>query len=125
MSPAPARAADAPREDPRPGSSRGDAPAVDNDAVLFALAEPHRAELVRLLVDRQLAVRDLVKRTGMAQPLVSHHLKVLRQAGLVASTTCSNLTVYRVRADTLSLLSDRLVQLADRAARTATEEPCG
>jgi len=92
--------------------------------VLAALAEPHRADLVRLLVARQLCVRDLVAETGMAQPLVSHHLRVLREAGLVESTSCSNLTVYRLRADTLRAMADRLTVLAEQAAVTSATSPC-
>ena len=97
---------------------------IDNTAVLHALAEPHRTELVRLLVDRQLCVRDLVAETGMAQPLVSHHLRVLREAGLVESTVCSNLTVYRLRADTLTVLAGRLSDMAQRATVTSATKPC-
>jgi len=92
--------------------------------VLAALAEPHRADLVRLLVARQLCVRDMVAETGMAQPLVSHHLKVLREAGLVESTVCSNLTVYRLRADTLQAMAERLTALAAQAAVTSRTPPC-
>jgi ArsR family transcriptional regulator len=97
---------------------------LDNAAVLHALAEPHRTTLVRLLVDRQLCVRDLVAETGMAQPLVSHHLRVLREAGLVDSTICANLTVYRMRADTLTVLAGRLATMAERAAVTSGTKPC-
>ena len=97
---------------------------VDSSAVLHALAEPHRATIVRLLVDKQLAVKQLVAATEMTQPLVSHHLKVLREAGLVESTVCSNLTVYRLRADTLQLLAARLSTMAQRAAVTSGRKPC-
>lgn len=97
---------------------------VDSRAVLHALAETHRADIVRLLVDRQLAVKDLVKRTGTAQPLVSHHLRVLREAGLVESTVCAGMTVYRLRADTLSALSRRLGEMAEQAAVTSGVKPC-
>jgi DNA-binding transcriptional ArsR family regulator len=99
-------------------------PAVDNAAVLTALAEPRRIELLRLLTDQQLCTRDLVAETGMSQPLVSHHLRVLRQCLLVDSTVCSNLRVYRVRADTLRVLGERLGLMAERAAVTSYEEPC-
>lgn len=98
--------------------------AVDNAAVLTALAEPRRIELLRLLTDQQLCTRDLVTATGMSQPLVSHHLRVLRQSLLVESTVCSNLRVYRVRADTLRVLGQRLGVMAERAAVTSHEEPC-
>lgn len=97
---------------------------VDNHSVLHALAEPRRIQLLRLLTDRQLCTRDLVSETGMAQPLVSHHLRVLRQSKLVESTVCTNLRVYRVRADTLRVLGERLGGMAERAALTAHEEPC-
>jgi ArsR family transcriptional regulator len=101
-----------------------DAPEVDLRAVLHALAEPRRAALVRLLVDSQLAVKQLVTQTGMTQPLVSHHLKVLREAGLVDSTVCANLTVYRLRADTLAVLAARLSTMAEKAALTGAIKPC-
>lgn len=97
---------------------------MDPAAVLHALAEPRRIELLRLLTDEQLCTRDLVSATGMAQPLVSHHLRVLRQSMLVDSTVCANLRVYRVRPDTLQALSDRLASMAARAAVTSDEEPC-
>ena len=97
---------------------------VDNAVVLNALAEPRRIQLLRLLTDRQLCTRDLVTETGMAQPLVSHHLRVLRQSLLVESTTCTNLRVYRVRAETLRVLGERLGVMAERASETAHEEPC-
>jgi long-chain acyl-CoA synthetase len=96
---------------------------VDGEAVLHALAEPHRAALVRLLLDRQLPVRDLVAVTGMAQPLVSHHLKVLREAGIVDATARAGLSVYRVRPDTLAELAGRLQRMAERAAGTARTTP--
>ena len=97
---------------------------VDNATVLNALAEPRRIELLRLLTDEQLCTRDLVTATGMSQPLVSHHLRVLRQSMLVDSTVCANLRVYRVRADTLQLLGERLRTMAERAAVTSHQEPC-
>ena len=99
-------------------------PDVDGTAVLNALAEPRRIELLRLLTGQQLCTRDLVAATGMAQPLVSHHLRVLRQALLVDSTVCANLRVYRVRADTLRVLGSRLEEMASRAAVTSELEPC-
>ena len=96
----------------------------DSSLALHALAEPHRATIVRLLVDKQLAVKQLVAATGMTQPLVSHHLKVLREAELVESTVCGGLTVYRMRADTLAVLAERLTGMADKASRTSAVKPC-
>ncbi len=49
-----------------------------------ALAEPHRREILDLLRVRERSVTDLVERLDLSQPGVSKHLKVLREAGLVA-----------------------------------------
>jgi ArsR family transcriptional regulator len=105
------------------GSQEGGA-VPDNRVILQALAEDNRATLMRLLVDSQQSVKDLVGLTGLSQPLVSHHLKVLREAGLVESTTCANRSFYRVRAATLSELADRLSLMAQRAAVTSAVKPC-
>ena len=53
-----------------------------------ALSDPVRLRLVSLLAtsaDGAVCVCDLVQPVGRSQPTVSHHLKVLREAGLVAS----------------------------------------
>jgi DNA-binding transcriptional ArsR family regulator len=49
-----------------------------------AVAEPHRREILDLLRRRERSVGELVSRIGLSQPGVSKHLKVLRDAGLVA-----------------------------------------
>lgn len=97
---------------------------MDVQVALSALAEPRRADLVRRLTMKQLCVRDLVSETGLAQPLVSHHLRVLREARLVETTICANLTVYRMRADTLAALGARISGMAEQAAVTAGVKPC-
>jgi DNA-binding transcriptional ArsR family regulator len=49
-----------------------------------ALAEPHRRRILDLLRDGERSVSELVERLTLSQPGVSKHLKVLREAGLVA-----------------------------------------
>ena len=48
-----------------------------------AVAEPRRREILDHLAGGELPVNDLVRRIGIAQPLVSKHLRVLREVGLV------------------------------------------
>ena len=53
-----------------------------------ALAEPVRLRLLSLLANSDggaMCACDLVEPTGKSQPTVSHHLKVLSEAGLVTS----------------------------------------
>lgn len=92
--------------------------------LLNALAEPHRQTVLRLLERHQLSQRELVLELGISQPLVSHHLKVLREAGLVESTICGRTRVYRLRAQTLSAIARRLTVMAERARVMAELPAC-
>lgn len=76
--------------------------------VLKALAEPTRWRIVELLSCEELCVCHLAEDLELAQPLVSHHLRVLRDAGLVESEKHRQWTYYRLRRDVLEGLSSRL-----------------
>lgn len=59
------------------------APPVEELARLFkALSEPARLAIVLALSDECRPVSDVVEATGLPQPLVSHHLRILRDAGI-------------------------------------------
>jgi DNA-binding transcriptional ArsR family regulator len=57
---------------------------MSTDAVLKALAEPHRREILRLVQQEARSVSELTAQFEITQQAVSLHLKVLREAGLVA-----------------------------------------
>ena len=50
---------------------------------LAALAEPNRLAIVEYLREGPRSVTDIVGRTGLSQPLVSKHLKVLSEVAIV------------------------------------------
>lgn len=52
----------------------------------FALADPKRVDIVRALEKRAYTVNELTLELGLPQPMTSHHLKILRERGLVYST---------------------------------------
>jgi ArsR family transcriptional regulator len=56
-------------------------------AAFRALGDPTRLEIFRLLAaqDAPVCACDVVDRFGLSQPTISHHLRILRQAGLVTS----------------------------------------
>jgi ArsR family transcriptional regulator len=72
-----------------------------------ALADPVRLRLVSLLstTDGAVCACDLVAPVGRSQPTVSHHLKVLRQAGIVDSERQGLWAYYYVTPDSLKELS--------------------
>ena len=77
-------------------------------ALLKAVADPARLQilaLLRSLPDCEACVCDLTEPLGLSQPTVSHHLKVLSKAGLVASEKRGYWTWYRVVRTRLSELS--------------------
>lgn len=99
-----------------------DAPLVDT---VKALAEPMRWRIVELLAGEELCVCHLVEELDVPQPLVSHHLKVLRDAGLVESSKFRYWTYYRLRTEPVADAGRRLIELA-AAAPTGDDRrrPC-
>lgn len=74
-----------------PGAEAKAAPAL---AVLRALGEPNRLRLFEALREKERCVTDLVDSMGLPQPLVSHHLRVLAEAGLVQTRRSDGFTFY-------------------------------
>ena len=66
-----------------------------------ALSDPTRRRLVEILNDGERSVGDLVKAVDIAQPGVSRHLRILGEAGLVASRADGQRRLYRVRPQPL------------------------
>ncbi len=61
-----------------------------------AIAEPRRREILDLLTDGERAVNDLVAATGLTQPQVSKHLRVLREVGAVSVRERGRQRLYRL-----------------------------
>ena len=65
--------------------------------IFKALADPARVAIVnRLAAADEVCVCDFVDSLGLAQPTVSHHLKVLRDAGVVESSRRGTWAFYRL-----------------------------
>jgi DNA-binding transcriptional ArsR family regulator len=73
-----------------------------------ALAEPHRRQILELLLEAERPVGELAQATTLSQPATSKHLRVLREAGLVDVRTDAQRRIYRVRADPLQALDEWL-----------------
>jgi DNA-binding transcriptional ArsR family regulator len=71
------------------------------------LAEPNRRRILDLLLVER-PVGDLVEGTGLSQPAVSKHLRVLREAGLVEVRPVAQRRLYRVRPEPLRALDEWL-----------------
>lgn len=71
---------------------------------LWAIGDPVRLEILRILpteptCENACNVSKIATRIGLSQPAASHHLRVLRQAGLVANRKMCRDMIYWVRLE--------------------------
>ena len=65
-------------------------------AALAALGDPTRQQIFERLAERPLAVGELARGLPVTRPAVSQHLKVLKDAGLVAERQEGTRRIYRI-----------------------------
>jgi DNA-binding transcriptional ArsR family regulator len=80
-------------------SARDATGSVDLDAALRALADGSRRTILAVVRDRQRAVGEIAGEVAMSQQAVSHHLRVLRGAGLVSERREGTRHLFTVRSD--------------------------
>ncbi len=78
------------------------------DAALHALADPNRRRILTFVRDEPRAVGDIALQVEMSQQAVSHHLHVLRGAGLVTEHRERTRHLFVVRTDGLSVVREFL-----------------
>jgi DNA-binding transcriptional ArsR family regulator len=71
-----------------------------------AVAEPRRRQILDALAGGERPVNDLVTKLGVAQPLVSKHLRVLREVGLVTVRDEGRQRMYRLNGRSLKPIHD-------------------
>lgn len=71
-----------------------------------AVAEPRRRQILDMIAAGELSVSDLVGRLGLPQPLVSKHLRVLRETGLVVARDDGRQRLYRLNGAALKPIYD-------------------
>ena len=64
--------------------------------VFSALSDPTRREILRMLTDRDLSAGEIAEAFEMTKPSISHHLNVLKQAGLVQSERRGQQQIYSI-----------------------------
>jgi ArsR family transcriptional regulator len=72
-----------------------------------ALADVNRLRIVRRLAEGEASVAELIAHVGLSQPLVSHHLKRLRVAGLVGTRRVGRETICTLRPEAFGEVAAR------------------
>jgi ArsR family transcriptional regulator len=89
--------------------------AVELARMFKVVGDPVRLRLLSLIAshtDGEACVCDLTDAFDLTSPTISHHLKVLREAGLITGERRGTWIYYRIQPDTLDRLSAVLVPAA-------------
>ena len=81
-----------------------------SEATFHALADPRRRAILRLVRDQPRSVNEIAEQFDITQQAISLHLKVLRDAGLVAVRPHGQRRLYAVRPEGLAALRDFLAE---------------
>jgi DNA-binding transcriptional ArsR family regulator len=73
------------------------------------IAEPNRRAILSMLLSSERSVGDIERKLRLSQPSVSKHLRVLRDAGFVASRIEAQRRLYRLKPEPLMELDEWLV----------------
>lgn len=93
------------------------------DPVLFAkaMADETRQKIMKLTCCRWRSVNEIVAHLNVTQPTVSHHLAVLRDAGLVLYKEDGKQTYYQLNRDLVSICCGQIIT---KFSSEETTEPC-
>ena len=80
------------------------------ESAFEVIAEPNRRAILSLLVSSEQSVGEIERRLRMPQPMVSKHLRVLRDAGFVESTVDAQRRLYRLRPEPFQEVNEWLGQ---------------
>jgi DNA-binding transcriptional ArsR family regulator len=72
------------------------------DAALKAIAEPHRRAILRLVHDGERSAGEIADQFEVSRPAISQHLRVLKDAGLIAERRDGTRRLYRTRPEAIA-----------------------
>jgi DNA-binding transcriptional ArsR family regulator len=81
------------------------------DAVLHALADPHRRHILKLVRSNELAAGQIAAHFDITQQAVSQHLRVLERAGLLSERRAGTRRLYALRPESLEPVRTVLADL--------------
>lgn len=76
---------------------------------LKSLSEEIRIRIVLLLMDREACVCELMEVFGMAQSKLSHHLRMLKDAGILQDTKRGKWNYYKINTNILTTVNKELM----------------
>ncbi len=84
-----------------------------------ALCEENRISIICLLLEREHCVCELIEKLNLSQSTVSHHIKILKQAGLLNERRCGTWNYYSINQSGFKqyavILEEKLFQPVSKA----------
>ena len=81
-----------------------------------ALSDRHRRQILRLLARSERSVNEIAEALPISRPAVSRHLRVLKDAGLVAEQPVGTRRIYRLEAEGMVAVQRYLRQVWGEAS---------
>ena len=85
-----------------------------HDMLFRTLADPTRRAILEMLRVGDMNAGEIAARFDMSKPSISHHLSILKQAGLVRATKAGQNVVYALSTSVLEDLMELLANLTGR-----------
>lgn len=82
--------------------------------VWSALSDATRREILTMLRDRDMTAGEIADRFALSKPTVSHHLNILKQAGLIAGEKQAQTITYRLNTTVFQDFMKSVAALFDR-----------
>lgn len=84
------------------------------NAIFKALNDPTRRAILEMLRDKDLTAGEIAGQFDMSWPSVSHHLEILRKAGLVVSVKEGQFLYYSINTTVMEDMLKWLLQLSTK-----------
>ena len=92
------------------------------DETIRALGDPTRREILRMLRVGDLPAGEIAAAFPTAAATVSHHLSVLRDAGLVQAERDGRMIVYSLNSTVFQDLIGQLIEMMDGSGRGSSDQ---
>jgi ArsR family transcriptional regulator len=91
--------------------------------IFYALSDTVRLEILEYLRDGEKCVCEIVPRVGLIQPVVSRHLKILKDVGIVRDRKVGNRRMYSVTDEGILKIIDQVTpELTKRLSKQVIEQ---
>ena len=92
--------------------------------IFKALGDETRLRIVEMLRGKELCVCDILEAFDKTQPVISHHLKILKQAGLVTDSRDGKWIYYSLTPETYKHIGNFMSRIKSNLSTKDRQKPC-